>query len=147
MSRTPLKRLPPSKGTRPASCRGARVPAAPPPPHLPPPGKPFGLPQVAAMPICPGRVSTVCHLLSFFRLFAPQCFSRRVIWTLRPCVERFQPNDRQSAAGAIPPTGPQGPPISKPLAKVCVLNYNYIRLCIKLITTYWKTAQIHSRNG
>jgi len=57
------------KGTRPASCRGVRVPAASPPPHLSPPGKPFGLPQVAAMPICPGRASTVCHLLSSFHLF------------------------------------------------------------------------------
>ena len=69
LTRTPLTRLPPSKGTRPASCRGARVPAASPPPHLSPPGKPFGLPQVAAMPICPGRASTVCHLLSSFHLF------------------------------------------------------------------------------
>ena len=57
------------KGTRPASCRGGSAPAASPPPHLPPPGKPFGLPQVAAMPICPGRASTVCHLLSSFHLF------------------------------------------------------------------------------
>ncbi len=40
------------------------VPAASPPPHLPPPGKPFGLPQVAAMSSCPGQVSAIviyCH--------------------------------------------------------------------------------------
>jgi len=76
------------RGTRPASCRGGSAPAAPPPPHLPPPGKPFGLPQVATMPSCPGHASTACHLLSFFQLFAFHCLSCRVIWTLVPCANR-----------------------------------------------------------
>ncbi len=67
------------KGTRPASCRGGRVPAASPPPHLPTPGKPFGLPQVAAMPSCPGQVSTVIIYCHFSGLVAPHCLSRRVI--------------------------------------------------------------------
>ncbi len=62
------------KGTRPASCRGGRAPAAPaasPPPHLPPPGKPFGLPQVAAMPSCLGQVSALviyCHSSDFLSI-------------------------------------------------------------------------------
>ena len=30
-----------------------------------------------------------CHLLSFFRFFAPHCLSRRVSWTLGPCAKRF----------------------------------------------------------
>jgi len=49
----------------------AAVPAASPPPHLPPPGKPFGLPQVAAMPSCPGHVSAAviyCHSSELLRI-------------------------------------------------------------------------------
>jgi len=30
-----------------------------------------------------------CHLLSFFRLFAHHCLSRRVIWTLCPCAKQY----------------------------------------------------------
>lgn len=85
----PFEAITPSEGTRPASCRAGQGCGSSAASHLPTSRKALRASAGRRNAQLPRPCLYACHLLSFFQLFAFHCLSRRVIWTLRPCANRF----------------------------------------------------------
>lgn len=85
----PFEAITPSEGTRPASCRAGQGCGSSAASHLSTSRKALRASAGRRNAQLPRPCLYACHLLSFFQLFAFHCLSRRVIWTLRPCANRF----------------------------------------------------------